>query len=138
MQHSLYSSDHVFISLTMHNFESWLELKSATDFPADVVGAHIHTQILRPQLTLHFDFLESQIGAAPHLCGGKHLTAADIMMSIPLELALAKHMVSPDDYPRLANYVQRMYQRPAYARAMQRIIEIDGQYIGFDEVVRRK
>lgn len=54
----------------------------------------------------------------------------------PIEIALAKCEVSQDDYPLLANYVQRMYQRPACARARQRIIEIDDQCVGFDEVVR--
>lgn len=114
-------------------------LRTSTQFPADVdagaVGAHIHTNIVRPQLILHFDFLESQMGDTPYLCG-QHLTAADIMMSTPVEIALTKCEVSPNDYPLLASYVQRMYQRPAFTRAMQRIIEIDGQYVGFDEVVR--
>lgn len=140
MQHSLFFFRPC-VHVAYHPlFERGLVLKSSTDVPADVdadvVGAHIRTKIVQPQLTLHFDFLESQIGDAPHLCG-QHLTAADIMMSFPLELALTQSMVRQDDYPRLASYLQRMYQRPAYARAIQRIIEIDGQYVGFDGVVRR-
>lgn len=66
-------------------------LKTSTHFPEDVdagaVDVHIHTNILRPQLILHFDFLASQMGDAPYLCG-QHLTAADIMMSTPSRLRL--------------------------------------------------
>ena len=75
------------------------------------------------------------MGDEPYLCW-QHLTAADIMMSFPVEIALAKCEVSRDDYLLRANYLQRMYQRPAFARTMERIVEIDGQYVGFDEVVR--
>lgn len=72
---------------------------------------------------------------APYLCG-QHPTAADIVMSIPIEITLAKCEISQNDYPLLANYLQRKFQRSAFAKTMQRIIELDGQYVGFDEVVR--
>lgn len=98
-----------------------LVLERSTDFPADVDagagGSHIHTNILRPQYPLHFDPLELQIGDAPYPCG-QHLTTTDIMMSFPLEISLAKCVVSQDDYSLIATYLQRMYQRPAIVRAM--------------------
>ena len=72
---------------------------------------------------------------APYLCS-QHSTAADIMMSIPIEITLAKCEISQDDYPLLANCLQRKFQRSAFARPMQRIIEVNGLYVGFDEMVR--
>lgn len=100
--------------------EGCLVLRTSTHFPEDVdagaVDVHIHTNILRPQLILHFDLLESQMGDAPYLCG-QHLTAADIMMSNPVEIPLAKCEVSRDDYPLLANHVQRMYRRLAFCES---------------------
>lgn len=120
-------------------FDGCLALKTSTHLPENVdaaaVGAHIHTNMFRPQFILHFDFLESQMGDAPFL-SGQYLTAADMMMGFPIEIAFAKCEVSHDDYPLLSNYLQRMYQRPAFVKAIQRTIEIDGQYVGFDDVVR--
>ena len=71
---------------------------------------------------------------APYLCE-KHATAADIMMSIPIEITLAKCEISQDDYRLLANYLQRNFQRSAFAKTMQ-VIELDGQNVGFDEELR--
>lgn len=93
-------------------FEGYLVLKRSTDIPADV-----HTNILGPQYSLHFDVLELQIGDAFYSCR-QHLTTTDIMMSFPIEILLATCVVSQDDYLLMANYLQRMYRRPAFLRAM--------------------
>ncbi|MCJ1464156.1 hypothetical protein MMC07_002769 [Pseudocyphellaria aurata] len=126
----------------MHYAEGGLMLLVETRFLAFcAIGAHIHTNtfqpqfMFQPQFILHFDFLESQMGNAPFL-SGQYFTAADIMIIFPVEIAFAKCEVSHNDYPLLANYLQRMYQRPAFVKAMQRIINIDGQHVGLDDVVR--
>jgi glutathione S-transferase len=71
----------------------------------------------KSQVKLHLDFLEGEL-TTPFFVGDE-LTGADIMMSFPLEAALAR--VGLDDRrPKLRAWLDRIHQRPAYKRALDR------------------
>ena len=46
------------------------------------------------------------------------LSAADIMLSFPAEIAIRQKR--GDDYPALAGFVEMIHGRPAYQRAMEK------------------
>src|SRR3954471_1481167 len=53
------------------------------------VADKVLTMFVDPQLKLHVEYMESQLGEHPWFAG-KELTAADIQMSFPLEAAQAR------------------------------------------------
>jgi glutathione S-transferase len=71
-----------------------------------------------PEIERHLDFLEQELGDSPWFTGDE-FTAADIQMSFPIEAARARAGLG-GQRPRLKNFLERIHQRPAYARALQR------------------
>ena len=71
-----------------------------------------------PQLKLHRDYLEGELGQHEWFVGDE-LSAADIQLSFPLE-ALAARGGLGSDYPRLSAFLERIQARPAYRRALER------------------
>ncbi len=71
-----------------------------------------------PQLKLHRDYLEGELGQHEWFVGDE-LSAADIQLSFPLE-ALAARGGLGSDYPRLSGFLERIQARPAYRRALER------------------
>ncbi|WP_422509882.1 glutathione S-transferase family protein [Stenotrophomonas sp. GZD-301] len=71
-----------------------------------------------PQLALHLDWMERELGNAPWFAG-ERFTAADIQMSFPIQAA-ASRAGSMEAYPKLRSFLQRIEQRPAYQRAVER------------------
>lgn len=69
------------------------------------------------QLDAHFAFMESRIGDAGHFIG-EGLSAADIMLSFPAEIAVMQGM--GDRYPRLASFVAACHARPAWRTAREK------------------
>jgi glutathione S-transferase len=70
------------------------------------------------QLKLHLDFLESELGASPWFLGDR-FSAADIIMSFPLEAANARAGLG-ETRPKLFDFLQRIHARPAYQRALEK------------------
>lgn len=70
------------------------------------------------QVSLHLDFVETELGGAQYLAGDE-LTAADIQMSFPLEVAAAQRALN-DRHPKLRALLQRLHARPAYQRAIEK------------------
>lgn len=64
-----------------------------------------------------FDYLHDSLGEFPWLTGSE-LTAADIMMSFPMEAFAARGNIGP--YPRIRDFLERTQARPAYQRALER------------------
>jgi glutathione S-transferase len=79
-----------------------------------------------PQLALHVDYWESELGKHSWFIA-EELTAADIQMSFPVELAEAR-VGFGEARPRLAAFLQRVRARPAYGRALSKggLYEIPG------------
>jgi glutathione S-transferase len=74
------------------------------------------------QIALHLDYLENELTDRPWFAAGE-FSAADIMMSFPLEVATARGGLSAAR-PNLMTLLARIHARPAYQRALSR----GGQY----------
>ncbi|MEO8999719.1 MAG: glutathione S-transferase [Rhodanobacter sp.] len=70
-----------------------------------------------PQLKLHLDYLEGELGKNEWFAGDA-FGAADIQLSFPLEAFAARGGLDAG-YPRLSAFLQRIHARPAYQRALQ-------------------
>jgi glutathione S-transferase len=69
-------------------------------------------------LDQHLDWLESEL-ASRDWFAGDGFTAADIMMSFPLEAS--RHRAGLDDSrPNLTDWLERIHARPAYGAALQK------------------
>jgi len=73
---------------------------------------------VKSQLNLHLDYLEAELGAGLWFLG-EHFSAADIMLSFPLETAKARAGLD-EKRPRLMDFLERIHGRPAYARALEK------------------
>jgi glutathione S-transferase len=71
----------------------------------------------------HLDWLESELAGRPWFAGDE-FTAADVMMSFPLEAARSRAGLGPA-HPNLVDWLERIHARPAYAAALQK----GGRYI---------
>ncbi|TAA24391.1 glutathione S-transferase [Pseudoxanthomonas winnipegensis] len=70
----------------------------------------------RPQIKLHLDYLEGELGRHAWFAG-EDFSAADVQMSFPLEAAQARYGF--DGHPLLARFIQRIHARAAYQRALE-------------------
>lgn len=77
----------------------------------------VRESFLNPQLELHLGFVEGRLKGKTWLLGDT-LTAADVMMSFPLQAALKR---SRPDRPHIAAYVERIEADPAYRRAESKL-----------------
>ncbi|HEU4627121.1 MAG TPA: glutathione S-transferase [Steroidobacteraceae bacterium] len=82
------------------------------------VRAKVIEAYVGPNLQLHLDYLESELARAPWFCGDE-LTAADVQMSFPVELAVVRAGLD-EKRPRLMDWLRRVHARPAYQRALER------------------
>jgi glutathione S-transferase len=73
---------------------------------------------VRSQLKLHLDYLERELSNAPWFVGGR-FSAADIMMSFPLEVSSDRAGLD-DTRPKLLDFLHRIHERPAYRRALEK------------------
>lgn len=70
------------------------------------------------QIKLHLDFLEAELAVAQWFAG-EEFSAADIMMSFPLEVARARAGLDATR-PKLCDFLQRIHARQAYQRALEK------------------
>lgn len=80
-----------------------------------LLGKPAKRPVLRMAAT-HLDWLETEIAGRPWFAGGD-FTAADVMMSFPLEVARRRAGLGPER-PHLIDWLERIHARPAYARAL--------------------
>lgn len=72
---------------------------------------------LQEMLDVHFVWLEGELAARPWFACDD-ITAADVMMSFPLEAA--RHRGGLDGrFPNLLDWIERIHARPAYGRALE-------------------
>jgi glutathione S-transferase len=74
--------------------------------------------LIEPQLRVHLDFMEGELGRNAWFAGNE-FTAADVQMSFPLEAAAARAGLD-GSRPRLMAFLERIHARPAYQRALER------------------
>lgn len=65
----------------------------------------------------HLHYLDAELSGRPWFAG-EEFTAADIMMSFPLEAARARAGLGPERH-HLWNWLERIHERPAYQRALK-------------------
>lgn len=82
------------------------------------IATMVSKTFIDPQLRTHFDFWQSELGSRDWFVGNA-LSAADIMMSFPVEAA-AQRAFHKEERPVLAKYLDRIHARPAYQRALER------------------
>ena len=76
-----------------------------------VLGSYVN-----PEIKLHLDFMESELGRSAWFAGAA-FSAADIQMSFPVEAAAARGALGTG-HPRLQAYLAAIHARPAYRRAL--------------------
>ena len=69
-----------------------------------------------PQVKLHLDYMEGELGKSRWFAGDG-FSAADIQMSFPVEAASARYGL--EDKPNLHAFLQRIHARPAYQKALE-------------------
>lgn len=80
------------------------------------IARSVRDSWIDPQLSLHLDFMEGELGKSEWFAGAE-FTAADIMMSYPLEAASARGGLNR---PRLEAFLKKIQARPAYKKALER------------------
>jgi len=73
---------------------------------------------LRPMLDVHLDYIETELSTRPWFAG-ESISAADVMMSFPLEAAAVNARLS-GSRPAITEWLKRIHARPAYIRALEK------------------
>jgi glutathione S-transferase len=76
-------------------------------------GAPLHPRI-QSELDNHYRYMNDMLRPSGHFVQDT-LSAADIMLSFPAEIAMRQNRQS--DFPALASFVEMIQERPAYQRA---------------------
>jgi glutathione S-transferase len=85
---------------------------------AKAISKNVNRSFIDPQLTLHLDYMEGELGKSEWF-GGDTFSAADIQMSFPVEAASMRGGLGADR-SRLRAWIDRVHARPAYRRALER------------------
>ncbi|MDP3494184.1 MAG: glutathione S-transferase [Hyphomonadaceae bacterium] len=78
-------------------------------------------RVADPQVRMHVDYWDTELSKSEWFAGGA-FTAADIMMSFPLEAASAR--AGAKSRPMVKAFLDRIHARPAYQEALRK----GGQY----------
>lgn len=73
----------------------------------------------QPMIDVHIDYVESELGKRDWFSGDA-FTAADVMMSFPLEAAKAPRGISGRSHPNIFKWVDTIHARPAFKAALAR------------------
>jgi glutathione S-transferase len=81
------------------------------------IAAKAQSGFVDPQLKSHIDYWDAELSKSEWFAG-PDFTAADIMMSFPLEAAVAR--AGAASRPKVVAFLERIHARPAYRRALER------------------
>jgi glutathione S-transferase len=73
----------------------------------------------QPMIDVHVNYVEAELNQRPWFAGPS-FTAADIMMSYPLEVARTRAGISRGTHPNIFKWVDTIHSRPAYQAALAR------------------
>ena len=73
---------------------------------------------IQPMVDVHLDYVESELAKRPWFAGNE-MTAADVMMSFPLEAAMSRGGLGPSR-PATVAWVDKIHARPAYQAALEK------------------
>jgi glutathione S-transferase len=82
------------------------------------ISGKAQSGFIDPQIAAHTAYWEAELGKSAWFAGDR-FSAADIMMSFPLEAASSRAPYGPDQ-PRLKAFLRSIHDRPAYGRALER------------------
>jgi glutathione S-transferase len=85
---------------------------------ARAIADNVMKGFVQPNLDRNLAFMESELSDRGWFAG-RTFSAADVMMSFPVEAALMRGD-SAKQAPRLAAFIERIRARPAWARALER------------------
>ncbi|WP_211461015.1 glutathione S-transferase [Collimonas silvisoli] len=85
---------------------------------ARMIADGVQRNYIDPQLKTHLDFMEGELGKSTWFAG-EEFSAADIQMSFPLEASQSRGGLDASR-PRLLAFLQRIHERPAYQRAIEK------------------
>lgn len=71
---------------------------------------------IQPMIDVHLDYIDSELAKRPWFAG-EEMTAADIMMSFPLEAACSRGGLD-QSRPHAMAWLKKIQARPAYQRAL--------------------
>lgn len=83
-----------------------------------MIADRAQKNFIDPQLALHARYWEAELNKSAWFAGDE-FTAADVMMSFPLEAAAARAGTN-QGFPKLSAFLERIHARPAYQRALER------------------
>jgi glutathione S-transferase len=81
------------------------------------IAGRAQSGFVDPQLNMHIDYWDAELAKRAWFAG-PDFTAADIMMSFPLETGAAR--AGAGSRPRVKAFLDRIHARPAYVRALER------------------
>ncbi|WP_332771455.1 glutathione S-transferase [Phenylobacterium sp.] len=82
------------------------------------IAARAQAGFVDPSLKLHFDYWEGELGKSEWFAGNE-FSAADVMMSFPVEAA-ANRGDALNGRPGLKAFLEKIHARPAYRRALEK------------------
>lgn len=85
---------------------------------AKAISEKVAATLVEPQLASHLAWWETELARGPWFAG-ERFSAADIMMSFPLEAAGARIGFGPE-HPHCREFLTRIHDRPAWRRALER------------------
>ena len=80
------------------------------------IADKVMEEFVTPNIILHLDFLEAELGKSAWF-GGEEFGVADVQLSFPLEAAASRGGLDAS-HPRLIAFLERIHGRPAYQRAL--------------------
>jgi glutathione S-transferase len=80
------------------------------------IADKVMSSFVAPQIKLHLDYMEGELGKTTWFAGND-FSAADVQMSFPLEAAAARGGLDAGR-PSLTGFLDRIHARPAYQRAL--------------------
>jgi glutathione S-transferase len=109
-------------------YRYWLHYAEASAMPPLVMNlvfqlfgtgdSSVNDTFIAPQIKLHFDYIENELGKSTWFVG-EEFTAADIQMSFPLEIvAMQPELIN--SRPKIKQFIERIHARPAYKHALER------------------
>ncbi|MES2959401.1 MAG: glutathione S-transferase [Pseudomonadota bacterium] len=85
---------------------------------AKAIADKVMKGFVKPNIDRQLNFMEAELAARPWFAG-EAFSAADIMMSFPLEAAASRAGMGAR-YPRIGEFLTRIHARPAYRQALER------------------
>ena len=85
---------------------------------AKIISGKAKSGFITPQINIHLDYLEGELGKSSWFAGDE-FSGADVQMSFPLEAAAARGGLDASR-PKLMSFLKRIHARPAYKKALER------------------